>query len=161
MWLGCFLSGVSCKEVGAVVCKDLIFSNPVVKPNCQTLSASIRLHILVVPTWEAFYFQENSFVWFLYCSLVLLPTGREERGVLHGGWEYSCCNTTSCQDMKIYLHYKHEYSWVVKIRNTSEAVLRSQYSLGHQTDSIPMGLGQYNSLGEYCGPHTASSVFLI
>ena len=24
-----------------------------------------------------------------------------------------------------------------------------------------MGLGQYNSLGEYCGPHTASSVFLI
>ena len=23
-----------------------------------------------------------------------------------------------------------------------------------------MGLGQYNSLGEYCGPHTASSVFL-
>ena len=24
-----------------------------------------------------------------------------------------------------------------------------------------MGLGQYISLGEYCGPHTASSVFLI
>ena len=24
-----------------------------------------------------------------------------------------------------------------------------------------MGLGQYNSLGEYCDPHTASSVFLI
>ena len=24
-----------------------------------------------------------------------------------------------------------------------------------------MGLGQYNTLGEYCGPHTASSVFLI
>ena len=24
-----------------------------------------------------------------------------------------------------------------------------------------MGLGQYNSLGEYCCPHTASSVFLI
>ena len=24
-----------------------------------------------------------------------------------------------------------------------------------------MGLGQYNSLGEYCVPHTASSVFLI
>ena len=34
-----------------------------------------------------------------------------------------------CQDMKTivsYLH-KHEYSWVVKIRNTSEAVLRPQY----------------------------------
>ena len=24
-----------------------------------------------------------------------------------------------------------------------------------------MGLGQYNSLGEYCDPHTASSVILI
>ena len=24
-----------------------------------------------------------------------------------------------------------------------------------------MGLGQFDSLGEYCGPHTASSVFLI
>ena len=24
-----------------------------------------------------------------------------------------------------------------------------------------MGLGQYNGLGEYCDPHTASSVFLI
>ena len=24
-----------------------------------------------------------------------------------------------------------------------------------------MGLGQYDSVGEYCGPHTASSVFLI
>ena len=24
-----------------------------------------------------------------------------------------------------------------------------------------MGLGQYNSLREYCSPHTASSVFLI
>ena len=29
----------------------------------------------------------------------------------------------------IALHlYKHEYSWVVKIRNTKEAVLRPQYS---------------------------------
>ena len=27
--------------------------------------------------------------------------------------------------------------------------------------SSPMGLGQYNSLGEYCDPHTASPVFLI
>ena len=26
---------------------------------------------------------------------------------------------------------------------------------------ISMGLDQYNNLGEYCGPHTASSVFLI
>ena len=51
---------------------------------------------------------------------------------------------------------------VVKTRNTSEAVLRPQYiPLSHHTDCGPMGLGQYNSLGEYCGPHTALSVFLI
>ena len=29
------------------------------------------------------------------------------------------------------------------------------------TDSRPMGLGQYDSLGTYCGPQTASSVFLL
>ena len=29
------------------------------------------------------------------------------------------------------------------------------------TDSSLVGVGQYNSIGEYCGPHTASSVFLI
>ena len=41
----------------------------------------------------------------------------------------------------------------------------TQYNtpLGRHTDRSPMGLGQYNSasLGEYCDPHTASSVFLI
>ena len=26
---------------------------------------------------------------------------------------------------------------------------------------VTRGLGQYNSQGEYCGPHTVSSVFLI
>ena len=31
----------------------------------------------------------------------------------------------------------------------------------HHADHGPMGLGQYNSLGEYCDPHTASSVFLV
>ena len=30
-----------------------------------------------------------------------------------------------------------------------------------QYNSLIMGHGQYNSLGEYCGPDTASSVFLI
>ena len=34
-------------------------------------------------------------------------------------------------------------------------------SLAHQTDHSPMSLGQYDSLGKYCGPNTASSVFLI
>ena len=33
--------------------------------------------------------------------------------------------------------------------------------LGHHTDRSPVGLGQYDSRGEYCDPHTASSVFLI
>ena len=60
--------------------------------------------------------------------------------------------------MKLLHHnYIDMYSWVVKIRNTSEAVFRPQYD----TDCGPMGLGQYDSLMEYCGPHTASFVFLI
>ena len=33
--------------------------------------------------------------------------------------------------------------------------------MGSIPDRGAMGLGQYNSLGEYCGRHTASSVFLI
>ena len=33
--------------------------------------------------------------------------------------------------------------------------------LGHHTDRGPVGLGQYDGLREYCGPHTASSVFLM
>ena len=40
---------------------------------------------------------------------------------------------------------KKLYTLVVKIRNTSEAV----------------PLGQYDSLGEYCDPHTTSSMFLL
>ena len=69
----------------------------------------------------------------------------------------------SCQDMKtiaLQLH-EHECSWVAKIRNTPEAVFRPSTPLGHYTDPGPMGAGQYNSLGEYCVPHTASEVFLI
>ena len=42
-----------------------------------------------------------------------------------------------------------EYSWVVKIRNTSEAVIGLNTPLGHYTDSGPTGVGQYDSLGEY------------
>ena len=57
--------------------------------------------------------------------------------------------------------HKHEYSWVVTIRNTAEAVLRSQYPRLHHTDRGPTGLCQYDSLGEYCDPHTGSSVFII
>ena len=56
---------------------------------------------------------------------------------------------------------KNWYSRVVKIRNTSEAVLRPQYTPGHHTDSVPMGLGLFDSLGEYRGLSTASEVFLV
>ena len=59
----------------------------------------------------------------------LLPTGSEEREVL---WVGSIPVTIllSCQYMKSIAnnYIKHEYSWVVKIRNTSEAVLRAHYS---------------------------------
>ena len=41
---------------------------------------------------------------------------------------------------------KYWYNWVVKIRNTSEAVLGQQYT--PWPDRGPMSLGQYNSLGE-------------
>ena len=49
----------------------------------------------------------------------------------------------------------------MKIRNTSEseAVLRPPLALC--TDCGTIGLGQYNGLGEYYGPHTTSSVFVI
>ena len=69
-----------------------------------------------------------------------LPTGSEERGILG-----SIPDTIfpSCQDVKIIALDKHEYNWVLKIRNTSEAVLRPQYTpLGYHTDCGPMGLGQ-------------------
>ena len=60
---------------------------------------------------------------------VLLPTGSEERGVLWVG-SISVTILSSCQNMKtkaLYLR-KHKYSWVVKIRNISEAILRPQYT---------------------------------
>ena len=52
----------------------------------------------------------------------------------------------------------------------SEVVISPQYTpwpsyltimLGHHTDHGRLGLGQYNSHGEYCNPHTALYVFLI
>ena len=49
----------------------------------------------------------------------LLPTGSEEREVLGVGSVYE----NYCIIMN-----KYRYSWVVKIRNTSEAVLRLQYT---------------------------------
>ena len=55
----------------------------------------------------------------------LLPTGGEEREVIGVG-SIPVAIYPSCQVLKIialYLH-KHEYRWVVKIRNTSETVFR-------------------------------------
>ena len=64
----------------------------------------------------------------------------------------------SYQDMKILYFDCTDMSRSVKIRNTSEAVLKPQYTINpsRHTYGSHMGLGQYNSLGEYCG----SSVFL-
>ena len=49
----------------------------------------------------------------------------------------------------------------VKIRNTSEAVLRPQYTPWPSFFHSPLGLGQRYGLAAYCGPHITSSVFLI
>ena len=94
----------------------------------------------------------------------LLPTESREREVLGVG-NIPVVILPSCQDMKTIALWlrKYEYSRVVKIRNTSEAGQNTP--IGHHTDRSPMGLSQYkapdNSIGEYCDPHTASSVFLI
>ena len=95
-------------------------------------------------------------------ALYLLPTGSEESGVLWIG-SIPGAILSSCQDMTIIALQLHEYtcSWVVKnkkhLRDSTQAIIHPLAI----TDRGPMGLGQYNSLGEYYGPHTASSVFLI
>ena len=55
-------------------------------------------------------------------------THRKSKQGSIGGREYTCCNTSllSYDNFASYLH-RHEYSWLVKIRNTSETVLRPQY----------------------------------
>ena len=60
---------------------------------------------------------------------VLLPIRSEEREVL-GERRIPVAILPSCQDMKtIALQWhKRGYNWVVKMRNTSEAVLRPQYT---------------------------------
>ena len=57
-------------------------------------------------------------------SQVLLPTGSEEREVLGVG-SIPVAIFPSCQNMKVIALQLNNMSWVVKIRNTSEAVLRS------------------------------------
>ena len=93
----------------------------------------------------------------IYC---LLPTRSKERGVLGVG-SIPVAILSFYQDMKTIASYLHKYSWIVKKRNTSMQCACHNTPLGHDTDDDPMVIGQYNSVGEYCGPHTASSVFLI
>ena len=57
-------------------------------------------------------------------SIALLPTGSEEREVLSVG-SIAAAILPSSQKNE---NYEYEYSWAVKIRNTSEAVLGSKYS---------------------------------
>ena len=89
--------------------------------------------------------------------VVLLPTRSEERGVLEIG-SIPVAIPPSCQDETTALIvHKNEYSWVVKVRNIPEATILPLATTltGH------MGFGQYNSIGEYCSPHTASSDFVF
>ena len=77
-------------------------------------------------------------------------------------WEYLGRNTSglSLNSENRNNTLENWYSWVVKIRNTSEYSGHNT-PIDHITDRNPMGLGQYDNLEEYCDPHTASSVFLI
>ena len=64
------------------------------------------------------------------------------------------------------LHYRKWYREVQRLRSTWNGMDRRSAKghktpLGYNTDHGRMALDQYNSLGEHCGPHTASSVFLI
>ena len=69
------------------------------------------------------------------------------------GLEHSCCNTAflsiCLKNDAIKLHMD-EYSWVVKIRNTSEAVLRPQYTpwlVLYQLQAAPQALIRIIVLG--------------
>ena len=68
------------------------------------------------------------------------PTGSEERGVLGVG-NIPVARLPSCQDMK--------------------TVALQIQGINMNIDRGPMGLGQYDDRGEYCGPHTVSSLLLI
>ena len=83
-----------------------------------------------------------------------LPTKRDGRGVLGVG-SIPVAILPSCQCMKInaLLLHKHEYSWVVKLRNNSEAdrgptALRAKVSMMAKDSIVAFN-------------HAASSVFLI
>ena len=70
----------------------------------------------------------------------LLPTEHDEREVLGVG-SIPVAILISCQNVRnnVLLLHKHAYSWVVKIRNTSEAVLGPQYSTWPSYGPRPYG----------------------
>ena len=73
-----------------------------------------------------------------------------------GGWEYSCCNTPLLSRYETYCIIT---VWIwIKVRSKNNKHPQRQYS-GHNTSLDHTG--QFTSLGEYCGPHTAFFVFLI
>ena len=62
-------------------------------------------------------------------NFILLPTGSEKRGVL-GVRSIRVAIFLPSQNVRnvALLLHKHAYSWVVNIRNTSEAVLGPKYT---------------------------------
>ena len=97
------------------------------------------------------------------CLINYVFTTRRKWGVWSiADWEYSC-NTPFLSILynNFIKSLNCAFIWVVKIRNNSEAVLRPQYAPRPYTDQCPEGRCQYDVQGAYCGPHTASSVFLI
>ena len=89
-------------------------------------------------------------------------------------WEYSCCNTSLLSRYEKYCIIIAQRR--IKFGNKNKKHLRGSIKTtihllaiihplaiihGHHTDRSTMGLGQYNSLREYCDPRTASFVFLI
>ena len=73
--------------------------------------------------------------------IYVLPTGGEETHILGVG-NIPAAILSSCQDLinfAIELH-KNVYNWIVKIRNTSEAVPRPQYTYGPWSVWWPRGV---------------------
>ena len=73
----------------------------------------------------------------------VLPTGSEERDVLGVG-----SSPVAILPSSIY-----ENHYIIMQRKSDHNT-----PLGHHTDHGPVGLDQYNSLGQYYDPHTASRV---
>ena len=82
-------------------------------------------------------------------------TYKVEKAKFDSAGVYRCCITgqESCADTKVTIAGEYSTS---KLNPCTVYSLNVKSPLGHHA-----GLGQYNSLGRYCGPHTASSVFFL